>query len=204
MTIYKVLYNLDLVIKKMKKIFLIALLFNLMGQFNTVNGQAIANSKEPLPLDSTARVARLQKSIEKLTNDLKNVSNDGKSPATIHFLIAMDEVGLKRYADAIKEFSLAIKMNPEMKQAYLYRGAAHEMLRDYELAITDYKTCLPDFKDNVQTSARLYSGIGKLQGMLKKYEDAVQSESTAISLAPFYNEAYLFRAMRMLKMVIFN
>jgi tetratricopeptide (TPR) repeat protein len=160
----------------------------------TAYGQAVANSKESVLPDSAARMARLQKSIEKLKNDLKNASNDGKSPGTIHFLIGMDEVGLKRYSDAVKEFSLAIKLNREMKQAYLYRGAAYEMLRNYELAISDYKNCLPDFKDNAQTSARLYSGIGKLQGMLKKYEDAVQSESIAISLVPFFSEAYVIRA----------
>ncbi len=164
-----------------------------MGQLITANGQASANSKESLPLDSAAKVARLQKSIEKLTNDLKNVSNDGKSRATVHFLIGMDDAGLKRYSEAVKEFSLAIKLNPEMKQVYLSRGLAHDMLGHYELAISDYKTCLVVFKDNPQMSARLYYSIGKLQGMLKNFNDAVESESKAISLAHFYSEAYLYR-----------
>jgi tetratricopeptide (TPR) repeat protein len=177
----------------MKKIFVIALLFVLMGQLIRARGQTIANSKESLPLDSAAKVAHLQKNIEKLTNDLKNVSNDGKSPATIHFLIGMDEAGLKRYSEAVKEFSTAIRLDPEMKQVYLSRGLAQDMLGNYELAISDYKTCLVVFKDNPKMLARLYLSIGKLQGMLKNFDDAVEFESKAITLAPFYSEAYLYR-----------
>lgn len=177
----------------MKKLFLILWLFLITSPLITVYGQP--TSKESFPLDSAAKAARLKKNIEKLTNELKTVSDDGKSPAVVHFLIGLDETGLKRFSDALKEFSLAIKLNPEMKQVYFYRGAVYESLKDYESAINDYKVSLTLFKDNIAVSAKLYGGIGKLQGNLKKYEDAVQSESTAISLAPFYSEAYLFRAL---------
>lgn len=178
----------------MKFFFLIILLFIIAGKLTPANAQAIGNSREALPLDSAAKAERLKIRLEKLKNDLKSVSNDGKSPGTVHFVMGVDELELKRYPEALKDLSLSIKMNPDFIQAYLYRGAVYEILKDYQLAINDYKTCLAFFKDNVQMSARLYSSIGKLQEMLNKYEDAVQSESTAISLAPVYSEAYLFRA----------
>lgn len=180
--------------QKMNKIFLITLLFIITGKLITASGQTTNNSNQTLPLDSASKVERLKNGLEKLKNELKNVSNDGKSPGAVHLLMGIDELALKRYPDALKDLSLSIKMNPDVKQAYLCRGAAYEALRDYQLAIDDYKSCLAAFKDNIQMSARLYAGIGKLQRMLKNYDDAVQSESTAISLAPVYSEAYLFRA----------
>jgi lipoprotein NlpI len=50
--------------------------------------------------------------------------------------------------DAIADFGQAIRIRPNFPEAYFYRGNAHAVKREFELAIADYDAALrlkPDF-----------------------------------------------------------
>ena len=50
--------------------------------------------------------------------------------------------GLKDYQGAIKDFSIAIRIDPENPANYSCRGFAKEELKDYQGAIDDWKIAL--------------------------------------------------------------
>ena len=52
---------------------------------------------------------------------------------------------LKEYKKAIKEFSKAIKLNPEFAAAYLNRGSAYDKLKQTGSARLDFKKAISIF-----------------------------------------------------------
>jgi tetratricopeptide (TPR) repeat protein len=178
----------------MKQLYHIFILVILIGFINKASAQASSVVHANAPLDSAARIRQLQKNIENLRGLLKNRPQTGKGPATVHMLIGLDEAALKQYEMALTDFSLAIKLNPALQDAYLYRASAYETLKNYQLAIKDYQSCLVFVKNNNGALAVLYTKIGKSQFKLHLYKEAVKSDSTAIALAPFYPEPYIHRA----------
>jgi tetratricopeptide (TPR) repeat protein len=160
---------------------------------NSIFGQAVATVHRTMPVDSAARVAQFKRNIENFTNALKQTKDD-KSLGGIHMLLGVNEAALKQFSKAISDFSLALKLNPDLKDCYIYRATSYEAIKDYASAIVDYEKVLTFITNNPKSSALLYTTIGRLQLRLRQFDRAIKSDSTAISLNPLIGEAYANRA----------
>jgi tetratricopeptide (TPR) repeat protein len=160
---------------------------------NNIFGQAVATVHRTVPVDSAARVAQFKRNIENFTNILKQAKGN-KALGGVHMLLGINEAALKQFNKAINDFSLALKLNPDLKDCYLYRATAYEAIKDYASAVKDYQKVLTFITNNPKNSALLYTNIGRLQLNSRQYDKVIKSDSIAISLNPLIGEAYANRA----------
>ena len=91
-----------------------------------------------------------------------------------------------KYEEAIKHYDQAIRINPQIFQAYNNRGAAKGKLGRHEEAIAD---CNEAIRINPQY-ANAYTNRGNAQAALGQYHDAITDYDQAISLNPKDAVAY--------------
>jgi len=87
---------------------------------------------------------------------------------------------------AIEYLNEAIKLKPDLAEAYNNRGKAYDDLGQHEQAITDYNEAVrlkPDLAD-------AYYNRGKAYGDLGQHEQAITDYNEAIRLKPDYAQAY--------------
>lgn len=86
---------------------------------------------------------------------------------------------LKKSSEAIKDYSLAIRLNPSYMFAYLYRGTLLSESGDYQKAIADFSKGLT-LSDQ---EPRLYVGRADAHRELKDTEAAIADYEAAIKLS---------------------
>jgi len=94
------------------------------------------------------------------------------------------------YAEAIMYFTLAIKLDPSLLDAYLNRGDLYTLLKKDTLAIEDYTSVI--LLD--PTRANVYLSRSTSYYELKKYNEAIEDCNKAIGISPNYVDAYIMRA----------
>jgi tetratricopeptide (TPR) repeat protein len=107
--------------------------------------------------------------------------------------------GNKDYNEALRQFSIAIKENPNNVKAYNNRGVAHYDLRDYDKAIEDLNKAIkidPNF-------AMAYNNRGVAYLDLQDYDEALEDFNKAIELdskfaMTYYNRGRTHRALAVL------
>ena len=95
------------------------------------------------------------------------------------------------YADAIEDYTIAIRLKPDYADAYLNRGATKAILGQNLAAIVDYDKAIhfkPDYAD-------AYSLRGNVKFQLGDYADAIEDYTIAIRLKPDYADAYSLRGL---------
>ncbi|MBF0529181.1 MAG: tetratricopeptide repeat protein, partial [Deltaproteobacteria bacterium] len=122
--------------------------------------------------------------------------------------------GLKNYREAMKDFDLAVKINPANCRAWLGRGLVRNLTKDHQGAITDYNQALqidPNYANAYlnRGSAKIYLndpdgaindylkaveldsknvdalvGLGLAFTKLKRYDEAGRNFSRVLELAP--------------------
>ncbi len=96
----------------------------------------------------------------------------------------------KKYKAAIKHYTAALKLNPDLAELYHNRGALQNLLGHHELAIADWDAALarnPDF-------AEAYFNRGAAKTTLGDFEGGIADCSTAIERNPDAAPAYYNRA----------
>lgn len=93
---------------------------------------------------------------------------------------------LQMYAEANKDYDIAIGINPLYSKALLNRALNKEKLQDFQGALKDYNLTI---KADPKYSNAFYSR-GTLQINLKNYKAAVTDFDTVLILDPNYSEAY--------------
>ena len=96
-----------------------------------------------------------------------------------------------KYKQAIKHYTKAIALNPNLANAYNNRGIAKDSLREHKDAITDYNQAIrlkPDY-------AEAYNNRGVAKRDLGQYEKAINDYNEATRLKPDFAEAYLNRGL---------
>ncbi|HEY4194467.1 MAG TPA: tetratricopeptide repeat protein [Mucilaginibacter sp.] len=163
----------------------------------TVNvfGQAVTTVHKPAPVDSATRVTQLQKNIEDVTLAIKQKKSSNPTALSVLYIMrAMDESALQQYDTAIQDFSTAIEINADLKVAYWNRGLAYERVKNYDGALSDYQKALTYYKNDPSQAVILYNNIAIIQKDLRKFDEAIASDSIAIALEPRYPPAYVNRA----------
>ena len=95
------------------------------------------------------------------------------------------------YNQAIKEFSLAIRINPEYSLAYNSRGDAYYRLGDYEKSQQDSSAAIR----NNPEDANAYYDRGFSLYSIGEYNGAIIDYNQAIKLNPEYANAYYGRGL---------
>ena len=90
------------------------------------------------------------------------------------------------YKDAITQFSNAIGINPDYKEAYYMRGVSYEMTKEYQKAADDFKRAIVFDPKNEE----IYYHLGKVYYELKQYNDAMPALNKATSISRRYLLAY--------------
>jgi len=90
------------------------------------------------------------------------------------------------YQDAINQFTSAVSLNPQYKDAYFMRGSSYEITKDFTKAAEDFNRALILEPKNEEYCFH----IGKSYYELKKYDDAINILNKAIHLNKKYLPAY--------------
>ena len=131
----------------------------------------------------------------------------------------------KDYAQAVKAYTEAINLNPNLAEAYNNRGVAKSELGQYTSAIEDYTTAIKlksNFADalnnrgnaytateqyqkavkdlqaaaNLQdNSATIHNNLGNVYYLLKNIDTAIKEYTRALQINPRYSEAFYNRAV---------
>jgi|YelNatPaOPRAMG01_1025707.scaffolds.fasta_scaffold98468_1 tetratricopeptide (TPR) repeat protein len=97
---------------------------------------------------------------------------------------------------AIEYLNQAIKLRPDLAEAYNNRGNAYSDLKQYERALEDYNEAIrlkPDYAHAYYNRATTYSDLGR-------YQKAVEDYDTVIQLKPEETRAYLNRGSALFKL----
>jgi hypothetical protein len=92
---------------------------------------------------------------------------------------------------AIREYTEAIRLNPDDTEAYSIRGRAYGMKDDYDRAIADFTQAMhlnPHY-----VGAYYYRGLA--YGMIGDFDRAISDFTEAIRLNPNYADAYYYRGL---------
>ncbi len=106
----------------------------------------------------------------------------------------------KEYDLAIKDYTKAIKLNPNNKDAYYNRGFAYVNERLYDLAIRDFSFVLK--KDPGYERAYFWRGFA--YGEKGEYDLAIKDYSNTIKLNPYHAGAYCNRGFGFSKKGLYN
>lgn len=126
-----------------------------------------------------------------VNNSLKNLPKSDKA----YQAFAYSERGgiylsLNDTVNAIKDYTTAISIMPEMEDYYEERADIYFFTKQYNLAEKDYKTLIQLNPGSVMG----YMGLGRNMKEQGYYEDAIKQFEHAIKLDPTYSHGYAFRA----------
>jgi tetratricopeptide (TPR) repeat protein len=90
---------------------------------------------------------------------------------------------------AIQDFTKAISINPNLAEAYKYRGGLYGITKQYEQSVADISQYLAQNPND----AEYYYNRGLSQLNLKRFPEAIQDFSKTIELRPDFERAYKAR-----------
>jgi len=129
----------------------------------------------------------------------KKVSSSNQRKAEIYFKQANSKYTKNDLRGAIRDYTMAIKLNPQYIEAYSNRGLIKDILLDYEGSIADYNKALEltskkyDLEE-IMDLIDIYMSIGNIKTYNSDYDGAVEEYSKVINLHPTYSPAYIARA----------
>ena len=106
---------------------------------------------------------------------------------SVGYLFSLHE----KHEDAIAAYDQAIRLKPDLAEAYNNRGVAKDKLGRHEDAIADHDQAIrlkPDL-------AKAYNNRGVAKDELGRHEDAIADHNQAIRLKPDFAEAYYNRGI---------
>ena len=99
------------------------------------------------------------------------------------FAAGKDAIERFDYADAVKDFTEAIRLKPDYVNAYCERAFAHCKLNEFDLAIKDSDKAIPDFRESTKHMPGYTDGLHNLGLALfykGQYEEAIENLTNAI------------------------
>lgn len=110
-----------------------------------------------------------------------------------HNLLGTNYFGQQEWGDAIKEYQIATKINPDFSAPYNQMGYAHRFLANYaeaEQAFKLYVELIPDDPNPYDSYAELLMKMGK-------YTESIQQYRKALSIDPTFAASYIGIASNM-------
>jgi len=126
----------------------------------------------------------LDKACNHIASGLGGLTTDGggteNRTAADWFKIASDFVGKGDYENAVSFFNRTLELDPNMTDAYLFRGLAYRNMQKYKEALADYNKLL-SINPN---SAPAYNNRGVVYWKQGKHKEALADYNKTISLTP--------------------
>jgi len=138
-----------------------------------------------------------QVAFDNYSKAIKKSAQDNVRLSILYYKRGESLGGLSSSDAALKDFNHSIELNPQNSAAYWGRGYLYQYNKNFLAAISDYDTVLKlvgAYKSS-ESFAYLYCNIGYCQLGLKNYNEALQADSTALSINERYGQAYTLRAM---------
>ena len=133
-----------------------------------------------IPSKYLKKLLKQQKPAKPLSQSKQSIS------AETYFMWGNAKYHLGNYAGAIKDYTAAIRIKPDLDDAHNNRGAAKYRLGQHAAAIIDFDTAIrlePDY-------AKAYNNRGLVNADLGQHAAAISDYDTAIRLEPDYADAY--------------
>jgi tetratricopeptide (TPR) repeat protein len=155
------------------------LIFAVRGDFDT----ALEDFSQAITLDPALALAYLQrgKVLFAQQSDITEIGADFELGWTV---TSRDKT--EADAQAVSDFTQAIKSDPNLGAAYFYRGSVHTAIKEYDKAIAD---CTLAIKLN-PNYASAYNSRGLAYVQLGEYDRAIADYTQATKLDPNYASAY--------------
>ncbi len=94
------------------------------------------------------------------------------------------------YDDAIRDFKLAIELNPQMARAYDNLGLCHYYQNQNDLAIEDYRKAIQLDRESAHPSPWPYLNLGITLQFLNRFPEAEENFREAVRLNPEFTQAH--------------
>lgn len=114
-----------------------------------------------------------------------------KNDAEGVFREGLNKIEQGDFQGAIDDFTAVLKLNPNVPDAYYFRGLARDLLEDNEEAIKDYSEAIR--LDPKNTYA--YNNRGTVYAELKEYQKAIEDYDRALDKDAENANAYYNRAL---------
>ncbi|TDK49526.1 tetratricopeptide repeat protein [Algoriphagus formosus] len=101
----------------------------------------------------------------------------------------------QKYAEAIKDLTMAIEIEPFNYVAITMRGMAKNQLGDYRGAISDYTKSILIYQVEDEYMVSIYNQMGTSRALLGDYEGAIKDFTRSIEIDPKFPFSYLARGM---------
>ncbi len=108
-----------------------------------------------------------------------------------HYKEGTTKLNIKSYDEAIVEFDIAIKINPDSANIYVKRGMCYFGLTKNEKAMEDYNTAIKKDEKNVDA----HYNLGLVYQAQDMHQKAFDEFAKVIALNPNHYEAFLHRAL---------
>ncbi len=118
-------------------------------------------------------------------------NNNDKEDAKFHFNSGNAKYRNSDYQGSIKDYTIAIELDPNFAEAYYNRGISKKNLQDYKGAIDDNTNAI---KLNLNNEAA-YNNLGVAKYYLQDYQEAIKDYTKAIELNPNYADVYTNRGI---------
>jgi tetratricopeptide (TPR) repeat protein len=116
-------------------------------------------------------------------------TSDHKEALYPYWLGRLDYDG-HEYDDAIRNFKLAIELNPQMARAYDNLGLCYYYENQNDLAIENYKKAIQLDRESVHPSPWPYLNLGITLQFLNRFTEAEENFREAIRLNPEFTQAH--------------
>jgi tetratricopeptide (TPR) repeat protein len=110
-----------------------------------------------------------------------------KSDPMVYNNIGLAHTNLKRYKEAVKDYTELLKLTPDFSQAYNNRGNAYYYLKKYDSALIDYRTAVLKWDKNsdaLLNKADLEAELNLADSASKDYLAAIETDSA--NALPYY------------------
>ena len=112
-----------------------------------------------------------------------------KENPEFYLRIGLEYLQDEKHEGAISFLNSAIRVDPNLAEAYQFRGIAHFALGNYQAALDDYNTALS--LDSTLHMVYVFRALYFIE--IKLYHVAIEDLSLAIQLNKHCAEAYFFR-----------
>jgi tetratricopeptide (TPR) repeat protein len=117
-------------------------------------------------------------------------------PYTRRYIFTYDDMnehkrGMNQFNTAIAQYTKALKIDPNMLEAYWRRGFSYYHLDDYKNAIADFDRLVA-----LKPTVKHYEIRAQAHAHFGKYDDALKDYAKALALDPYDRSVYEERAIR--------
>jgi tetratricopeptide (TPR) repeat protein len=131
--------------------------------------------------------------------DQKSASVSNVKKAENYFKQAVSKYNNNDLQGAVRDYTTAIRLNPNYVDAYFNRALIRDILKDYEGSMSDYNKAVElsskkNNSDEIMDIINTHMDLGNIKAFNYDYDGAIDEYSKVINMQPLYAQAYIGRA----------